>query len=166
MNALLTLDSPIGPLTIVASETGVRAILFDHETDKRAAALADGVVDPEQPVVARAASQLREWFAGQRRQFDLPLDLHGTPFQVKAWRALATIPYGETISYGQQAARIGEPNKARAVGAANGRNPIPIVLPCHRVIGANGALTGYAGGLDAKRTLLQHEADVTRMLTC
>jgi methylated-DNA-[protein]-cysteine S-methyltransferase len=166
MNALATIDSPIGPLTIVASETGVRAVLFAHEDDKRAAALADGVVDPDQPIVAKAARQLREWFEGRRRDFDLPLDLHGTAFQVKAWHALATIPYGETISYGQQATRIGEPNKARAIGAANGRNPIPIVLPCHRVIGSNGALTGYAGGLDAKRLLLQHEADVMHMLRC
>ena len=99
--------------------------------------------------------------AGDAR-FEVPLDLHGTPFQVKAWRLLATVPYGSTVSYRQQALLAGDANKARAVGAANGRNPVSIILPCHRVIGASGALTGFAGGLDAKRSLLEFEARVVK----
>jgi methylated-DNA-[protein]-cysteine S-methyltransferase len=106
------------------------------------------------------AEQLKEYFAGTRRAFELPLNLVGTPFERQAWLALATIPYGTTVSYGEQARRLGHPRAARAVGAANGRNPVSIVLPCHRVVGVGGALTGYAGGLDAKRTLLEHEARV------
>ena len=105
-----------------------------------------------------AATQLDEYFAGTRRAFDLPLDLRGTLFQNRTWSALAELPYGTTVSYGEQARRLGVPRAARAVGAANGSNPLPIVLPCHRVIGANGALTGYGGGLDVKRWLLAHEA--------
>jgi methylated-DNA-[protein]-cysteine S-methyltransferase len=121
----------------------------------------DGTVaEPGHPVLRLATEQLAEYFAGRRRTFELPLDLHGTPFQVKAWRLLATVPYGSTVSYGQQAALLGDPNRARAVGAANGRNPVSIILPCHRVVGASGALTGFAGGLDAKRSLLEFEARV------
>ena len=102
----------------------------------------------------------REYFTGNRTTFDLPLDLEGTPFQQKVWRELGSIPFGTTISYGEQARRIGRPQAARAVGAANGRNPVPVVLPCHRVIGSGGALTGFGGGLDTKRTLLRHEEEI------
>jgi methylated-DNA-[protein]-cysteine S-methyltransferase len=101
--------------------------------------------------------QLQEYFAGNRRDFDLPLDPVGTEFQQQVWHVLRTIPYGETISYGEQARRLGDVNKSRAVGAANGRNPISIIVPCHRVVGSTGKLTGFAGGLDTKAWLLQHE---------
>jgi methylated-DNA-[protein]-cysteine S-methyltransferase len=109
-------------------------------------------------VLAAAARQLEEYFAGERTAFELPLDLEGTRFQRAAWLALAEIPYGETVSYGEQARRLGRPHAVRAVGAANGRNPVPIVLPCHRVVGSDGSLTGFGGGLDVKRALLDHEA--------
>jgi len=107
------------------------------------------------------ARQLDEYFRGDLRRFDLPLDLAGTSFELAVWRALREIPYGRTISYGELARRIGRAGAARAVGAANGRNPISIVIPCHRVVGANGALTGYGGGIDRKRALLDHEARVS-----
>jgi len=103
-------------------------------------------------------TQLGEYFAGERQEFDLPLNLGGSPFQTLVWNALIDIPYGETTSYGKVAVAIGHPDGPRAVGLANGQNPVPIIVPCHRVIGANGSLTGYGGGLDAKRWLLDHEA--------
>jgi len=109
-------------------------------------------------VLTEAARQLGSYFAGDLQRFDLPLDLVGTGFQVAAWRALADIPYGRTISYGEQARRLGRPRAVRAVGAANGRNPLPIVLPCHRIVGADGSLVGFGGGLPRKRLLLEHEA--------
>src|SRR4051794_4901367 len=147
----MRLDTPIGPLTLVASETGLRAVLFDGQAPPPDAA--------DSPVLDAAAAQLSEWFAGARTSFDLPLDLHrSTAFQRRAWLALADIPYATTRSYGEQARRLGVPRAARAVGAANGRNPLSIVLPCHRLIGAGGALTGYSGGLEVKRVLLDHEA--------
>ncbi len=102
-----------------------------------------------------------EYFAGRRTTFDIPLDLRGTEFQVTVWRALAEIPFGQTSTYGEQAARIGRPSAARAVGAANGRNPVSIVLPCHRIVGKDGSLTGFAGGLDTKQYLLDHERQTT-----
>jgi methylated-DNA-[protein]-cysteine S-methyltransferase len=115
---------------------------------------------PEQgwnPVLRRAASQLQEYLSGARRHFDLELDLRGTPFQRRVWTQLQEIPYGSTRSYGQVAARIGRPRSSRAVGAANGCNPVPVVVPCHRVIGGNGTMVGYAGGLELKRRLLELE---------
>ncbi|MEJ2274283.1 MAG: methylated-DNA--[protein]-cysteine S-methyltransferase [Woeseiaceae bacterium] len=117
----------------------------------------------EKPL-AEACRQLREYFAGERREFDLPLSLTGTDFQVSVLRALRDIPYGETVSYGDIARRVGRPKAVRAVGAANGRNPIPIVIPCHRVIGSTGDLTGFGGGLDTKEALLRLEAEHTRDL--
>lgn len=111
----------------------------------------------ETPLLRRAAEQLRAYFAGQRRSFDLPLRMQGTDFQLAVWRALLTIPYGETRSYAQIAAQIGRPKACRAVGLANGQNPLAIIVPCHRVIGADGSLTGYGGGLDMKRLLLDLE---------
>jgi methylated-DNA-[protein]-cysteine S-methyltransferase len=144
-----SISSPIGHLTLVASDAGLCAVDWGTTRTRRA---------PDNAVLRAAATQLDEYFAGMRRAFDLPLDLHGTPFQNRAWGALAEIPYGTTVSYGEQARHLGVPRAARAVGAANGSNPLPIVLPCHRVIGANGALTGYGGGLDVKRWLLAHEA--------
>jgi len=149
-------DSPVGTLTIVASDAGVRAVLWPDDDPKRVRVL-DAVDDPTHPVIAAAASQLDEYFAGTRTTFDVPLDPVGTDFQRAAWEALRTIPYGVTVSYGDQADRMGDRRKARAVGAANGRNPISIIVPCHRVVGANGSLTGFAGGVDTKAWLLAHE---------
>jgi len=166
MHASTTIDSPVGPLTLIASDTGLRAVLWPSERPGRVGVPDDVVERPEHAVLVVAAAQLRQYFEGRRTSFEVPLDLHGTDFQKKVWRALAEIPFGETVSYAEQAARLGDANKARAVGAANGRNPVSIVLPCHRVVGADGSLTGFAGGLDAKRFLLQHEADVARMLQC
>ena len=142
-------DTPIGPLGLVASDAALHAVLFDG---RRVRAEGSSVVLDE------AARQLRAYFAGDLVSFDLPLELHGTEFQRRCWLALASIPYGQTVSYGEQARRLGlGPDAARAVGAANGRNPLPIVLPCHRVIGADGSLTGFGGGLQVKRRLLEHE---------
>jgi methylated-DNA-[protein]-cysteine S-methyltransferase len=156
-----TITSPVGPLTLLGSDAGLRAVLWPTEVPGERVSWPDGTAsEPGHPVLRLATEQLAEYFAGRRRTFELPLDLHGTPFQVKAWRLLATVPYGSTVSYGQQAALLGDPNRARAVGAANGRNPVSIILPCHRVVGASGALTGFAGGLDAKRSLLEFEARV------
>lgn len=141
-------DTPIGRLGLVASERGLARVLWDGERG------AGG--DPA--VLAVAAAQLSEYFAGMRQEFDLPLDLDGTAFQRRAWTALAKIPYGETRSYGEQARRLGVPRAARAIGAANGANPLPIVLPCHRLVGADGSLTGFGDGLETKRWLLEFEA--------
>ena len=151
--------SPVGPLTLVASDAGLRAVLWPIEKPGRVRL--PEVVSSGHPVLQRTRDQLAEYFAGTRRQFDIPLDLHGTPFQVKVWRSLADIEYGSTTSYGEQAARLGAPTAVRAIGSANGRNPISIVLPCHRVVAANGALTGFAGGLETKRWLLDFEAGAT-----
>jgi len=144
----MSVTTPIGRLTLVASELGLCDVLWG---------LASRTRHLDNPILQTAATQLEEYFAGTRRIFDLPIDLRGTSFQLRAWSALAEIPYGTTVSYGEQARRLGIPRAARAVGAANGSNPLPIVLPCHRVIGASGALTGYGGGLDMKRWLLAHE---------
>jgi methylated-DNA-[protein]-cysteine S-methyltransferase len=153
-----TIDSPVGELRIIASERGLRAILWGAEDVARIAAIDDGdLVEERTPLLDEAVRQLQEYFAGTRRDFDLPLDPAGTPFQQSAWNVLRTIPYGKTMSYGEQARRLGDPNKARAVGAANGKNPLSIVVPCHRVIGSSGELTGFAAGIDVKSWLLDHE---------
>jgi methylated-DNA-[protein]-cysteine S-methyltransferase len=146
--AQTVVDTPIGPLGLIASDSGLRAVLFG------------GKIEPQgrSPVLDEAARQLDAYFAGDLVTFDLPLELVGTDFDTRCWQALASIPYGQTVSYGEQARRLGLGHAAaRAVGAANGRNPLPIVLPCHRVIGADGSLTGFGGGLDVKRRLLEHE---------
>lgn len=140
------IKTPIGPLTLEADENAVTAIRFS----------AGGAQDAS-PLLDAAEAQLREYFAGARRTFDLPLAPHGTAFQQRVWTASRTIPYGETRTYGELAAAIDSPNASRAVGMANHRNPIPIIIPCHRVIGANGTLTGYAGGLEIKWRLLALE---------
>lgn len=153
-----TIDSPVGELRLIAGERGLRAILWGAEDAVRIAGIVDAdLVEGRTPVLDEAVRQLEEYFAGTRREFDLPLDPHGTPFQQSAWMVLRTIPYGKTISYGQQARQLGDPNKARAVGAANGKNPLSIVVPCHRVIGSGGQLTGFAAGIDVKSWLLDHE---------
>jgi len=153
--SFIQIDSPIGRLTVAAGPEALHAIEFAsnrHPQDRA------GWIGAETSLLAQAALQLREYFEGGRRSFELPLAPQGTDFQRAAWQALAEIPYGETRSYAQQAAALGKPSATRAVGAANGRNPLPIVLPCHRVIGANGALTGFGGGIEVKRWLLAHEA--------
>jgi methylated-DNA-[protein]-cysteine S-methyltransferase len=144
-------------LTLVATDAGVAAILWENDREQRVR-LSIERESPEHPVLLEAARQLADYFDGRRRQFDLALDASGTPFQQQVWAALRTIPYGETRSYSQIAEQIGRPRAVRAVGAANGRNPISIVTPCHRVIGAGGALTGFAGGLEVKARLLEFEA--------
>lgn len=152
----LWMESPVGPIRLVA-EWGalVGVTLEDHAVEPEAVRDGRG-----EPVLEEARRQLAGFFAGTRTAFDLPLRPRGTPFQLAVWRALAEIPYGETRSYRELAARLGHPSASRAVGAANGRNPIAIVVPCHRVIGASGALTGYAAGLERKRWLLGHERSV------
>ncbi|HEX5304699.1 MAG TPA: methylated-DNA--[protein]-cysteine S-methyltransferase [Dyella sp.] len=148
------MPSPVGPLQLVADEHGLRQIAFENERHPKQVA-PHWVRSPQ--AVAFAREQLEEYFAGTRQVFELPLHPVGTPFQLSVWQALAGIPYGSTQSYGEVARRIGEPQAVRAVGAANGRNPLPIVLPCHRVIGANGSLTGFSGGLPIKQFLLALE---------
>lgn len=157
------LDSPIGVLTLVASDVGLTHLLFEgHEP--AAVGLPDDVPEiDDDPILEMVAAQLGEYFAGDRQTFDVPLDLRGTEFQLAAWRTLALVPYGETRSYGEQAEAIGRPGAFRAVGAANGRNPVPVILPCHRIVGANGDLTGFGGGIDLKRRLLDHEQRQQRL---
>lgn len=158
-----TIESPVGMLTIVATNDGLRAILWPDDDPARVR-LTDTVDDPDHRVIATTAAQLAEYFAGERSEFDVPLDAVGTEFQRSAWDVLRTIPFGTTVSYGEQAERMGDRRKARAVGAANGRNPISIIVPCHRVVGASGALTGFAGGTDTKAWLLDHERRVDSSL--
>ena len=145
-------------LRLVAGESGIRAIEF-HPSGP-----APGSPNDSNPMLRALATQLQNYFAGDLRKFDLPLDFQGTDFQKRVWRELETIPYGETRSYAQIAARIGAPTAVRAVGAANGANPIPIVVPCHRVIGSGGRLTGYGGGLPLKKRLLELEGAWTMAL--
>ena len=151
-----TIPSPVGALTLVASDAGLAAILWENDRPGRVklGALEEA---PDHPVLAEAERQLLGYFAGERERFDVPLDFRGTDFQKSVWAALLTIPFGETRSYAEIARQIGRPGASRAVGAANGRNPISIIAPCHRVIGTNGALTGFAGGLAAKELLLGME---------
>jgi len=160
-----TLSSPIGDLTLVATAQGLCAVLWpvDGESERTGIAAADDAVaapDTAARVLSDAARQLDEYFAGERTEFDLPLDPTGTDFQQQAWTVLRDIEFGATISYGEQAQRLGNPKASRAVGAANGKNPISIIVPCHRVVGRDGSLTGFAGGADTKRWLLDHEARV------
>lgn len=155
-----TMDSPIGRLILIADDDGLRRILFATETLEMAGfSQREAPEVDDDPVLERAVCQLDEYFAGNRTDFDLPLHLVGTEFQRDAWLALASIPYGETVSYAGQAEAIGRPGAFRAVGAANGQNPLPIVLPCHRVVGSDGSLTGFGGGLDLKQRLLDLEHD-------
>jgi methylated-DNA-[protein]-cysteine S-methyltransferase len=151
-----TIDSPVGPLTLVATDAGLAAILWENDRPGRVR-LDVRTQDGNHPVLREAERQLREYFAGKRSQFSVKLDMKGTAFQRQVWNALLTIPFGETRSYRQIAEQIGSPDAVRAVGAANGRNPVSIIAPCHRVIGSNGALTGFAGGLETKAFLLAHE---------
>ncbi|MBA2125588.1 cysteine methyltransferase [Hyphomicrobium methylovorum] len=156
MNSYSLVPSPVRELKLVASPYGLVAILWPQDNPKRVM-LDEQTFDPDHPILRATTVQLAEYFARTRTAFDIPLAPRGTEFQRKVWQALTRIPYGETRSYGDLAREVGVPNGARAVGAANGRNPISIIVPCHRAIGGNGALTGFAGGLDAKRFLLALE---------
>jgi methylated-DNA-[protein]-cysteine S-methyltransferase len=155
-------DSPVGPLTLVATD-GVLAGLYMTEQRHRppGEVLGEPAEDPDLQPFAAASRQLREYFDGERTEFDLELALDGTAFQRRVWTALRNIPYGLTVSYGQLADRIGQPSAPRAVGLANGKNPIGIIVPCHRVVGADGSLTGYGGGIERKQFLLAHEQRVS-----
>lgn len=150
------IEAPVGPLQLVARGDGLAAILWEKDKPTRVP-LGPLTEEPDHPVLAEAERQLGEYFDGRRKTFELKLTFAGTDFQQQVWRALLTIPYGETRSYSEIARQIGSPDAVRAVGAANGRNPISIVAPCHRVIGANGSLTGFAGGIETKRRLLALE---------
>ncbi|HKW18557.1 MAG TPA: methylated-DNA--[protein]-cysteine S-methyltransferase [Terriglobales bacterium] len=148
------IESPLGPLTLVRDRIGLCGINFPRNGQ---AAAADRDWQEDGSAFDDTIRQLRAYFAGEQENFDLPLAPQGTPFQQRVWRELCRIPYGQTISYGELARRIGNPQASRAVGLANGSNPIPIIIPCHRVIGANGKLTGYGGGLPIKEKLLALE---------
>ena len=151
-----TIDSPLGKLRLAASANGMRAILWENDAPERVRleVLLDNETDD---LLVDTERQLVEYFAGRRRDFTVPLDLRGTPFQLEVWDALLAIPFGETRKYGEIARQLGNPQAARAVGAAAGKNPVSIIVPCHRVIGTGGTLTGFAGGLDAKELLLELE---------
>lgn len=160
--------SPVGELVLTASDTGLTGIYFPTSRHgpapiERADWVEDDGRGPASAILARARRQLEEYFAGKRTTFDVPLEPTGTPFEQRVWEALRAIPYGTTTSYGVLARQLGDPHATRAVGAANGRNPIPIIVPCHRVVGARGELTGFGGGIDRKRWLLEHEGALMRL---
>ena len=160
-----TYQAPFGVLTVVGSDLGIRYVMFNNDAHPKPLERLH-ISDTEiHDSVNDAITQLQEYCDGSRRDFDLPLDLQGTEFQVAAWRALADIPYGHTASYGQQAASIGRPKAVRAIGGANGRNPVAIVLPCHRIVGADGSLTGFGGGIAVKKWLLDHEQSMLHSAT-
>ncbi len=150
------IDSPIGKLKLVASPEGLVAILWENDNPRRVR-LNELVESDRDPILLRTEAELTEYFAGKRDFFTVPLDMRGTSFQRQVWEALRNIPFGETRTYGQLASQLGNPKATRAVGAANGKNPIAVIVPCHRVIGFSGKLTGFAGGLDAKAHLLNLE---------
>jgi len=154
MTTVTHFPSPVGELILTASDTALTGVFFPTSRHKREVPVGDG---PHNEILARTRDQLSEYFAGTRTSFDLPLDPRGTPFELRVWEELRAIPYGATRSYSDIARRLGDPQSTRAVGAANGKNPIPIIVPCHRVIGAHGELTGFGGGIDRKRWLLEHE---------
>ena len=154
--------SPVGELILTASDTALKGVFFPLPRNRvtpeeRPDWVRDDGRGPAGALLARVRWQLTEYFDGTRESFDLPLDAGGSPFERRVWDLLRTIPYGTTTSYGALARRLGDPRATRAVGAANGKNPIPIIVPCHRVVGARGDLTGFGGGLDRKRWLLEHE---------
>lgn len=160
--------SPVGQLVLTATDVGLTGIYFPTsrhgpptlETDDW---LEDDGRGPGSAILARTRGQLDEYFAGKRMTFDVPLAAEGTGFERRVWGALQAIPYGTTLSYGELARRLGDPRATRAVGAANGKNPIPIIVPCHRVVGSRGELTGFGGGIDRKRWLLEHEGALMKL---
>lgn len=156
------MDSPVGKLTIITSAKGLHAVLWDSDREN---IVLEKIIQTlpkltDERTIEHTKKQLTEYFQGKRQVFNLPLVIDGTDFQRQCWQQLQKIPYAETISYGEQAEKIGDKNKARAVGMANGRNPISIIIPCHRVIGSNGDLVGFGGGLSRKQWLLEHEKNV------
>lgn len=151
------MESPVGKLKLVANSNALVGVLWEKEGTDRVSLGAQNI-DGHHPILAEAERQLSEYFAGKRTQFELPLEPRGTEFQQEVWRSLRSIPFGKTMSYMEIATAIGSPRACRAVGGATGRNPLSIVVPCHRVVGANGALTGFGGGLDNKAKLLALEA--------
>ncbi len=150
MTSAWTRETPIGPLTLTEEDGALTGVLFSPDAPR-------GALVAETPLIRQAFEQLEEYFRGERRAFDLPMDARGTPFQRRCWQALLAIPYGQTRTYAQQAQAVGSPRACRAVGMANHRNPLPVLIPCHRVVGADGSLTGYAGGLRIKQMLLEIE---------
>jgi len=156
--SFMEMASPVGLLKLVAHDTALVAVLWENEDPKRVR-LAELVEDKKHPILLETQKQLNEYFSGQRQVFDLPLDFEGTEFQQKVWQALLTIPFGETRSYKQIAEQLGNVKAVRAVGAANGKNPISIIAPCHRVVGTSGKLVGFAGGLENKEILLKLESN-------
>lgn len=154
--ACKTIKAPVGKLKLVASDDGLVAVLWENDNPRRVR-LNEFLQNDRHPILVKAERQLSEYFAGTRNNFSVPLDVRGTHFQKDVWKALRTIPFGETRSYGQIAKQLGNPRATRAVGAASGRNPLSIIVPCHRVMGAAGQLTGFAGGLNAKTHLLKLE---------
>lgn len=150
--------SPVGVLGVCATDRGLRAILTEKQFQLFFQTNHDLSLNPSSAILGKTMKQLDQYFAKTLKTFSLPIDLTGTPFQLRVWKALMKIPFGETLTYGEQAAIIGKPKASRAVGAANGKNPIAIVVPCHRVIGKNGSLTGYAGGIPMKEYLLKLES--------
>ena len=159
------IDSPVGQLKLVASERGLAAILWENDNPRRVP-LGEVIESDDDPILLETERQLREYFAGQRKEFTVPLDFRGTEFQKRVWSALLTIPFGETRSYAQIAQQIGSPAAVRAVGAANGKNPLSIIAPCHRVLGSDGKLTGFAGGLENKAKLLTMERHEAMLAAC
>jgi methylated-DNA-[protein]-cysteine S-methyltransferase len=154
------MESPVGRLKLVASDKGLAAILWEKHRIHQVCRM-KMVKDEENPILVRTEQELKEYFAGRRKTFSVALDMMGTRFQKNVWEALLAIPFGETRSYGQLAKQLGNPRATRAVGAANGRNPVSIIVPCHRVVGSSGKLTGFGGGLDAKARLLSLESPVS-----
>lgn len=156
------MTSPVGDLIIVTSPQGLHTILWnvDFKMTPYEKIIQQLIRSPHERIILNTKNQLSEYFQGKRKIFDLPLVIQGTDFQIQVWNELLKIPYAQTISYGEQAKKIGDKNKARAVGMANGQNPIPIIIPCHRVIGSNGHLVGFGGGLDKKEYLLKLEASL------
>lgn len=160
LQAQARLDTPLGPVTLAASASGLAGLWFDAQRHHPGAL--DLPVDPAHPLIAQAAAELSAYFRSEAGGFTVPLDAEGTPFQHAVWEQLRTIAAGTTTSYGEVARRVGRPSAVRAVGAAVGRNPLSIVVPCHRVVGGSGALTGYAGGLERKQALLALERGAAR----
>ena len=156
-------DSPLGPVIAIADDDAITRVDFIGAKYERPVA-PDWVEDPHAPALAACGTQLAEYFAGTRTEFDLPLAPRGSDFQRRVWKEIARVPYGETISYAELARRAGAPGQARAAGAATGRNPVGVVIPCHRIVGSDGSLTGYAGGLERKRGLLELEGVLQRSL--
>jgi methylated-DNA-[protein]-cysteine S-methyltransferase len=160
MLSVTRIPSPVGELTLAASDRGLRFVGWNVTERDLLSPDGSGSTGRREATLGETVSQLDEYFAGLRTEFDLPLDPQGTPFQLAAWMMLRTIPYAQTVSYAYQARSLGDVNKSRAVGAANGKNPIAIIVPCHRVVGSNGSLTGFGGGIESKAWLLDHEKRV------